>query len=209
MLKDQTPSPTPAPTKAPTAAPTPPPTAPKCLAEEKPEIVCVNREVILEDVTNSDEFSCKAGEMITVNLSGKFKVQKSVQDPAWYVATDGDTALTGECAVGTLNENGRYSLSGSTELSFEKDVCGDIVTAGPTTVEVKDLLISTQVRCMDDDGNGMLDIGICLSWNMDSNGNCNASTPMAGGDSPLCGCDTIEVPQITVEPEDPPILPCR
>src|SRR3989442_7192993 len=54
------------------------------------------------------------------------------------------------------------------------------------------------IDCKDNDGNGILDVGACLSWDNNNNHTCNSENDAVPGTSAKCRCAFVDVGKISV-----------
>ncbi|TMA95809.1 MAG: hypothetical protein E6J70_16495, partial [Deltaproteobacteria bacterium] len=57
---------------------------------------------------------------------------------------------------------------------------------------------SVSIVCEDNDGNGILDVGSCLSWDNNNNHACNSANDTVPGTSAKCRCAFVDVGKIAV-----------
>src|SRR5207245_376622 len=57
---------------------------------------------------------------------------------------------------------------------------------------------SISILCQDHDGNGILDVGACLSWDNNNNHACNSAADTIPGTSSKCRCAFVDVGKIAV-----------
>jgi hypothetical protein len=137
-----------------------------------PDLVCCAKEVYVSEIT-SVRNSCKIGSMIKVNLAAMIHFNSARYDTAWYVATDGDNALTGTCAINGFVQGQNYSVTdgkgGPTvgNVTWNKDVkggfdkCGDVIMSGGGGADIQvNFLQNVELKCVDNNNNSNLDIAI-------------------------------------------------
>src|SRR5437867_803931 len=104
-------------------------------------------------------------------------------------ATNGDLQL--------LDGNGPY-FNGEIGIT-PTDTCADIQQ---NQTNLYDLNPggggSVSIVCEDNDGNGILDVGTCLSWDNNNNHACNSANDTIPGTSAKCRCAFVDVGKIAV-----------
>jgi len=205
-----------APSESPSAAPSPGlhidtvvaeepvPTEPvptdSCMQDKSPlDLVCVSEDITIESVTAVAPASCIPGQTMMVSLEGSVTLKSGVTDPYWYVATDGGDALNGKCSQDYLKEGGNYPMTNDGIINYDDNSCGDVVVlnGGSTTLTDVPLLVNKEIPCVDENGDGMVDVSICFSWNDGQVQECG----LPGSES-ACGCATYDVPNLTVTTPD-------
>lgn len=187
-------------------------------AGNKQDLVCEAKEVWLENMEASRPATCVAGGWTTLDLSASVVFNAERYDMGWYIATDGGTALTGQCVIKPLlQKDGPLSVvdkPGSTKVltnvtwtkDFKggNDLCGDIIGGGGT-LDFMRIGNNVQLPCIDKDGDGILDFGICFSWKVaGSDTKCNPVSLFPGTPS-KCFCARYNIPQIQVLPMPKPV----
>jgi hypothetical protein len=157
----------------------------------------------------------------TVDFVATFEVLLTAQarhDIGIYFATDGDTngdgAVSGSCSISTvpwaydppwLDLDGTDDpWPGTNDASGLQDVCGDIdADHNPLYPEIA----LYGVACVDDDGDGYLNLPNCTSWRQPgANEYCEGPLSAYPGSPSKCRCDTgfnvpIEVPPAELDVE--------
>ena len=120
-----------------------------------------------------------------MDFTATFAVELSATDRydiGLYFAADGDNndgALTGTCSVSTLPTTGSNNGKPFVDLDGGGDTCGDIHR--PQNNPLYPRISLTDVACVDDDGNGKLDLPNCVSWRQSgANEFCNDPTTRFG-----------------------------
>lgn len=153
-----------------------------------------------DDITIIDPCS-QAGDSVT--FTARFDVLLTAQerhDIGIYFATDGDPngdgALTGSCSVSTLAitpdppwvdlDGTSDPYPGQKKSSGVQDTCGDIDANHNPLFPV----ITVTAVCVDDDGDGFLDLPNCVSWRQSgANELCQGPTDTFPGSPSKCKCD--------------------
>ena len=123
----------------------------------------------------------------TVTFSATYTLQSTAAeryDIGLYFATDGDPnnngALTGTCTIATP------AYAPSPWLNLDGDQCGDLNSQ--TTLSP---IVEVTALCTDDDGDGLLNLPNCTTWDNNSNTFCSipdGKLPIAGTPA-KCSCD--------------------
>jgi hypothetical protein len=169
-------------------------------------LICRAKEVIIGAVTTDSRTTCKLGDKITLTLAATITVQSSRHDFGWYIAVDGGNALTGKCALNSLNQNKTYNVTAPGELSWERDViaandtCGDIYspTNGTIAMPNTEIANSLEITCADVDNDGYLDFSICFTSRDDEHDDVCKADAMYPSSVNKCDCSTINVMNVTV-----------
>ena len=176
-----------------------------CVQDNAPDLnlVCASDDVSLNSISAAEAATCIAGQTVIVTLEGSITFANSVKDTFWYVATDAGDALEGNCATSYLTDGSAYDFSNGATVLFDGNVCGDVVVTdgGSTTLDSVQLVVDQAIQCVDDSGDGSVEVSVCFSWNDGSPGACGVP-----GSDTACACATLEIPNLTVE--QPPITAC-
>lgn len=185
-------------------------------AKRAGNLVCGKKNVYFEKVASLTRGTCVAGETIAVDLRGSLTLRTGRYDLGWYVATDGGEALKGKCVMSILDQSKRYRVVaapnstrviGTVEWNNDfkpntldkNDACGDVFTnGGAGTIDLNDLLVKQNVKCVDKNGDGSLDVAICITFRVPAQDDkCDPAGPYPG-DSNSCYCSRYNIPQISV-----------
>ena len=157
---------------------------------------CTANDVDISNVTNvifpEGEDGCSSPED-TVSFTATWEIVPNASqryDMGIYFAIgDQMTARTGNCSVSTLPN---YPLD--TWFNLDEDDCGDVESGSPVYPE-----ISLTVKCLDTDGDNLLNIPYCTAWDNNTTGYCSGPSDALPGTTSKCNCppDGITVP-ITV-----------
>lgn len=160
----------------------------------------------VRDVVILDDGCAYPGDMVT--FSGVYTVPLTAQarhDVGIYFAEDGTTnALTGTCSIVTpayAPDPPWLDLDGTDDSDppGTQDTCGDINDAHSPLTPV----ITLTVVCVDNDGNGYLDLPWCTSWRQPgANDLCTSPLDTYPGTKSKCNCEDGFDVNITV-PEGP------
>ncbi|MGR9051480.1 MAG: hypothetical protein ACU84J_02410, partial [Gammaproteobacteria bacterium] len=172
---------------------------------------CTANDVVISRINTTDgtEF-CIDGEDVTLPLEAEF-VAQSVEryDAGIYVALDGGDAVhavtnppgcerwfldkigTSAPPVDVLGGDGPYW---NLETDDPNDVCGDL---RKNETNIKELGSLTFV-CQDTTGDGILDIGTCLSWDNNDKETCEGLDDTVPGTPSKCRCEPVNVGNIFV-----------
>lgn len=167
---------------------------------------CRAKEVQLTSVKTNLTTTCKIGTKITVDLYATIEMVAARYDLGWYIATDGGDALTGTCAVNSLDSSNKYNITGGNvtwtqDANGRTDVCGDLFTplATPSPVKMDSVALGKQLEleCEDVNADGYLDFSICFSWRTGATDSvCDPSGVYPGSPS-ACDCATYQIPTVT------------
>jgi hypothetical protein len=172
-------------------------------------LVCRAKEVVLKSVSSPVARTCKKGEIVTVDLMATIQMESQRYDFGWYIATDGGDALSGTCALKSLEEPVEYNIlpAGSGAVTWmddaaTNDVCGDILGINELALDNAYLAKSLDIVCEDANNDGYLDFAICFTWR--DAGSDDVCDPMAmyPGSVTACDCATYDVAKITVTQND-------
>lgn len=155
-------------------------------------VQCTANDVSIANVTNVQilDDGCTSPSD-TVTFKATWNVQSTATERyniGLYFASQGQTsALTGTCAVSTLANS-----PVPPNYNFDGNACGDISSAGSVNPE-----ITMTVQCKDPDGDNMLNLPYCTSWNQNIGENLSCSSPASAipGSPSKCNCQNgFEVP---------------
>src|SRR5438552_13683845 len=156
---------------------------------------------------------CVINQQISVPMRAKIVSGAQTRfDIGFYIAQDGGDAKAngGVCfrdflhPVSTTNGdlqlldgNGPYF---NAEIGITPtDTCADIQQNKTNIYDLNPSGGGTiSIVCKDNDGNGILDVGACLSWDNNNNHACNSANDTIPGTSAKCRCGFIDVGQIVV-----------
>jgi len=206
-----TPIPTSTPTNTPTPTVTPTPTSastPTPTISSTPSGVQTAIGSCVEDAYGSN-LNCTANDVSIANVTGitvtddcdfpgdtaTFTATWNVQSTATeryniglYFASQGQTsAMNGTCSVSTLANS-----PVPPNYNFDGNACGDISSSAMVNP-----VITMTVQCDDPDGDNVLNLPYCTSWNQNSGENISCSVPgdAIPGAPSKCNCqDGFELP---------------
>lgn len=195
------------------------------------DLVCRAKEVYLTEVTTT-RTSCNLNSMIKLNLTATIHFNTARYDPAWYVATDGGDALVGQCSLGALTQGTDYkvldggksvgSVKWNNDFKGGNDKCGDVfINGGGGADIVAPFVRDKEMKCVDHNGDGVLDFSVCFSWRVPGKDSfCTLSrddpdtqglqADVYPGTPSKCLCIRYDVPDVTVvKPDDDKhVSPC-
>jgi hypothetical protein len=184
-------------------------------------LVCTAKEVYLENIAVDFNSTCSAGDFVDVNINATVVFTTGRYDAGWYIATDGGNALRGSCAIKVLREeDGPLNLTASRNnsttvvgnVSWDKDAkgtndaCGDIfmTTGGGGVLDYTNIAEGLKLPCIDSDGDGVMDFGICFSWRQPgADDTCDPNALYPGSPS-KCFCTNYDIPQIKMRKAEKP-----
>jgi len=187
-------------------------------------LVCAAKEVTLVDI-QTDRKTCQEGEMVPIDLNATVKFNTARYDAGWYIALDGGDAMTGTCKMKCLQEHSKdptviMDAPGSDiavgkirwDSDFRKpnDECGDVImtNGGGGVLEHMGIANEVKMMCTDKNDNGNMDFGICFSWRQPGGDDKCDPNMLYPGTPSKCFCTRYEIPQVTVEKLNDPILDC-
>lgn len=147
------------------------------------------------EIVGGGPLQCVEGS--TVSFTATFLIDLNTTarlDTRYFFGTDadpnGDGALSGTCASSVIT-----SSNGSSYVDLDGDACGDVNADQSIQVTL------TDIPCVDNDGDGSLDLPTCTSWKQPGSDTvCNTAEDTAPGSPSKCSCDAgFDVP-ITVVP---------
>ena len=170
--------------------------------------VCTAMDVRIFSVTVlSGPPSCLEGDTVVVSLDANFSSSASSRyDIGAFVALDGGDALTGTCLHDYLPpplttippispiRNGPWWSSDMTGFN----TCGDIQQ---DTIGIRTLGgMGTQlpIACVDRNGNGNVDLSICMSWSPNQSHACNSVIDAIPEQPSQCGCQVLDLSGVFV-----------
>lgn len=169
-------------------------------------LICRAKEVQLTSITTAERTSCKVGSKITLDLSANIEMVSARYDLGWYIAQDGGDALSGTCAVNSLDSTNKFNVTNGNitwtqDSKIRNDVCGDVFSITPsskTTLNQASLGKQVELLCEDINGDGYLDFSICFSWRKgDVDSVCEPDALYPGSTSD-CDCATYDATNVTV-----------
>jgi len=211
------------------------PDVPNCMedawedAGNTQNLVCRDREVFIHELHSQTRTSCDLDTLIVLNVDAWVHFNTQRFDPGWYVARDGGDALRGLCAISGLLQDHSYqvvndyeddtaqvvgSVAWNADENGEDDVCGDLIVNGGGGADILvPLLEDVEVKCVDYNGDGNLDVSVCFSWRHSGHDDTCSLTfddPHTQGAVPdlfpaapsQCFCARYDIPEITVVPHD-------
>ncbi|MFC1622262.1 hypothetical protein ACFL13_02710 [Patescibacteria group bacterium] len=147
------------------------------------DLNCTAGDVSIADVTSIDilDDGCQfVGD--TVTFRATWEVQSTATqryDIGLYFATEGQTnARTGECSVSTLPNDPVPPW-----YNYDFDACGDISSSASVYPEIE-----LTVVCLDTDGNNLLDLPYCTSWDNQAGGVCSGPDDAIPSNKAKCYC---------------------
>lgn len=157
------------------------------------DLVCEAKDVSIANVTDIefiDNDTCDSPED-TVKFRAKWEVQPTSTKKyniGLYFPTEGQSnALNGQCSITSLPNSPTPPW-----YNFDDNICGDISSDGPVFP-----VIELEVKCLDPDGDNVLNLPYCTSWEQNSSA-CSGPLNTIPGAPSKCNCnDGFEVP-ITV-----------
>jgi uncharacterized repeat protein (TIGR01451 family) len=206
----------------------PPTNSTKCMQDNWKDkghndtLVCASKEVYINTLKSDKPMTCKPGEQVILTVDASIQISGPRNDVGWYVAKDGGDALTGQCIVNGLQDNGAvYNVTNAasktagfvqwtTANGADGDQCGDvfIVNDGSAKLEIP-IVVNATMPCTDENDDGVMDFAICFTWKTDAtNAVCQLATNTPGTNC-ACFCTRVDVPNVEVvgTPTDP-IAPC-
>jgi hypothetical protein len=179
-------------------------------------LVCAAKEVHLEDIQAMNPARCTVGQIIDVDINATVVFNTGRYDVGWYIALDGGNAMHGECAIKVLSEtvdkgltlvSAHKSTAVAGTVRWDKDfkggndLCGDIImsSGGGGVLDFMKLGDKLKLPCVDMDGDGLLDFGICFSWREPGEDDFCDPNALYPGTPSKCFCTRYPVPQIVVE----------
>lgn len=204
------------------------PKQPNCMedawedAGNSQNLVCRAKEVFLNDIHATKRGECKLNDMITLTVDASIHFNSARYDPGWYVARDGGDALRGKCTLSGLLQKHSYNVMSNygtdaqvvgsvvwnKDFKEPNDKCGDVITDGGGGADILvPFMENVEVKCVDQNNDGVLDISVCFSWRVAGNdGKCTLD--MTGADGLLpdlypatpskCFCARYDIGEITV-----------
>lgn len=191
------------------------------------DLVCRAKEVYHVDWVEPPTLSCQEGEIIKLSLKAKVHYNTARYDSGWYVAQDGGDALRGVCTVnGLVNGDFDYKPEASKKgtnavVSWNRDQkggndeCGDLMIDGGGGADlVVPFIEEKEIKCVDENKDGLLDFGVCFSWRVKGkDGFCTLSRDTSGTQGleadlfpatpSKCFCSRVDVGTISViKPSD-------
>lgn len=130
------------------------------------------------------------GDTATISFVATFTLTAQDRyDIGVWVAQDGGDALTGTCSVSTFPTSPSPPWTNLDAVDQPTDTCGDITgTNNPVFSSIQNI----QVACLDNDGDGELDINACLSWRQSgANDLCTSPLQAFPGTPSKCNCEPV------------------
>jgi hypothetical protein len=161
--------------------------------------VTIAKYNILNGVT-----SCIAGEDVTVELQAEVVGGSQARyDIGLFIALDGGTGLTGLCSRDFLTPTA--TVGGSTNLTSgvgpflnlenNADKCGDVQQ---NQLNLRNLQTIT-IKCEDEDNDGILDVGSCISWENQDDVTCTSLLQTIPGAQSKCRCEPVQIGNVVVK----------
>jgi len=133
------------------------------------------------------------GSEAIFDLTIELAARNQRYDVGVYLATDGGDARTGSCAV--------EALPVPAFPAHDLDLCGDIDSSSCSeAVPCTFTITNISALCIDPDGDGLLELASCLSWDQNAGGVCNDAEDVAPGAPSKCRCDLLDIDEIPVPP---------
>jgi hypothetical protein len=187
-------------------------------------LVCAAKEVTLVDI-QTERSVCREGEMFPIDFNATVKFNTARYDAGWYVALDGGDAMTGTCKMKYLKDNGEDpkvifdapdsdiavgQIRWDNDFKGKNDVCGDVFmnSGGGGVLQHMNIAKEVRMMCTDKNDNGNMDFGICFSWRQPGRDDTCDPEMLYPGSPSKCFCTRYEIPQITVEKLNDPVLEC-
>jgi hypothetical protein len=134
------------------------------------------------------------------------------QDIGLFVALDGGSALTGgNClhdylepplttspVYGDANGDSVSDIHNGDWLDAEpfampQDHCGDIAPGTEAIKSLLDEVTPISISCVDTNGNGKVDVSVCVSWSNGTNNQCSQLSDARPASNFTCGCQRIDI----------------
>ncbi|GEA50408.1 hypothetical protein VIN01S_12120 [Vibrio inusitatus NBRC 102082] len=177
-------------------------------------LTCTANDVQLAEITvpHGEPTTCRAGEIVTQNLSFKVVSTASIRyNWSFYTTTDPNASpLEGPPSDVTNREAclvwvGDLTGGNSTAQNANGDSCADVTKNNDALYNNEEITFV----CADTDGDTQVDLQFCATWEQNAGGSCEADSggidpnklPLPGAPS-KCNCSTATIP-ITVLPSDP------
>lgn len=197
-------------------------------------LVCRAKEVYFLEWIDPPNLTCTEGETITLSLIAKIHYNTARYDSGWYVAQDGGDALRGVCTVNGL-VSGAYDyqpkpskarttavVAWNQDFTGGNDECGDLLLDGGGGADlIVPFIVEKEIKCVDDNYDGLLDFGVCFSWRVqgkdgfctlsrDTDGTQGLEADMYPGTPAKCFCSRLDVGTISVRKpnDDMAVSPC-
>ena len=163
-----------------------------------------------------DAMSCVAGT--TVDIAVEIKLLSGVADRydiGLWINQDGESARTGTaCYRDTLTPLGTttvcdHTASSPTYWNGDADACGDTYASGTDPCGTRVLeggemvtkrSVVVSVLCSDADDNGVVDTGVCASWEISTEDICQGVFDAQPGTGSRCSCGIVDIADLYVEP---------
>lgn len=177
---------------------------------------CTASDVRIGTFYNIQNLSCSPGDTVTLFLRAELVAgAKDRYDIGLFVATDGGNARKGACyqdyLAPPLADGGSYNPGApfpepaggpfyNAELVEDPaDTCGDLEQGVNT---YRDLApgIGITVPCVDSNGDGLLDVSACASWDNQKTHTCLGAEDAVPSTKSKCRCETLQVGNVFVEP---------
>ena len=152
------------------------------------------------------------GDTATLKLRARMIAGASERyDIGLFFARDGGDAFTGDCqhdylppplapaaSYNPTSGNGPYL-----DAEGSGDTCGDI-EQGVETFRDLDVIV---LECVDRNGDGILDVATCVSWDNNKNGLCTSAAQAIPGTGSKCRCEPLNVPGVVIPTPTPTRTP--
>jgi hypothetical protein len=131
------------------------------------------------DIVVTDDGCTSLADTVTFNaLLTVVTTATARYDIGLFIGRDGEQALVGECVVQAL------PTGPPPFRNFDTDTCGD--TSSSMVVEVP--VSGVTVQCADANGNRLLDVAACTSWQQNANRLCRTAADVVPGTASKCNC---------------------
>jgi len=178
---------------------------------------CTANDVRLGTFYNVEPVTCTPGSTVSLFLRAELLGGANERyDIGLFVASDGGDARSGTCYQDylppPLAAAGSY-IPGSplpgpdggpflnAELAEDPtDACGDLEKGVSTFYDLAAASGGIAVPCVDTDGDGLLDIGACVSWDNNKQTTCLDLGDAVPSNKSKCRCELITVGNVNVEP---------
>jgi len=179
-----------------------------CVRNFAPGVACEGTDIAVTALTPADILD-PCGPDATATLTLDVTLSAGVfdrYDAAFYVALDGNSALSGTSCYHDYLEpplsttpaypeihNGPWA---NLEPFDQNDSCGDVQAQSEVTKTVRTPLLPIQVACVDTDRDGNVDVSVCASWRSGTTGpqaTCRGLSDAVAGSSERCSCARLNV----------------
>ncbi|BAI80621.1 hypothetical protein DEFDS_1152 [Deferribacter desulfuricans SSM1] len=154
---------------------------------------------IVDILTTGKSTTCVEGQSLSIDIILTLKDNKAERyDIGFFVGeNNNDPRLqTGQCSVATFDSNQRIFDSW---IDVDHDSCSDFEKNGNSTVKVNNVIVS----CIDNDGDGSLDVPYTVVYQQNKNNSLNCSGPqnVSSGSKSKCNFGYAAINDIIVLPK--------